>query len=660
MKILTTQDLNVLKANYQPTKSVSSQPDFRLNDSKSQISDSYNPSFRASKNPNAKDVKKVVDAVAKKVGDIAKEAKPETKKGDNILNSDFFNNLLGIADHEVTVQAAISCIICLLFRPLTIMALPNKKGKQDNMYASAHSMASGTIGLLSTFLISNPFKQGNKYAMKKLFGELKEDTLRRFYPNLDIESIWLDKAAGKRKPVSEWLDRFGRVFIKDFKDVDKMPKARHFADVSESTFKDILKVDVDWAAQKGKSFNEVVTRDGRKLYDAIDMNNLAIVVRDPALKDSQFLLRDLDRGLVENLKKDAAETDSVWAKLNVDSVYKDGKVQDFRKWLTDGGEQFKLDLDSLFVSSSLDTADYVPRRSGAIRFDKKEQRNKFMSYQKNGVNGELGTPIDNDMIEAGHAYEIQDKILTWLPDIITRPFVAAGTIALIPWMLKNVFHIEKSKKPASVQNIEQNSAAVLDKEQKDKNEAVSFKAKGKKEASAFTKWLAKIYGKPLYESGKLNDLSDKLTRLPGSMTQHLQTLGALVTSGVYVQQTLTKKDLDPDRKRTLAVNQTLCWVVPTIAAYTVDNALRGFTKKVEYRYAGLQEQKMAVAKMEGKPVAKLQKNLGNKLQGVRILASLATFTLIYRYLTPVLITPVANWIGDKLTAKKHAKAELKN
>ena len=48
------------------------------------------------------------------------------------------------------------------------------------------------------------------------------------------------------------------------------------------------------------------------------------------------------------------------------------------------------------------------------------------------------------------------------------------------------------------------------------------------------------------------------------------------------------------------------------------------------------------------------------MKGVRALAALAVFTLIYRYATPVLITPIANKIGDKLNERSKAKeAEAK-
>ena len=52
---------------------------------------------------------------------------------------------------------------------------------------------------------------------------------------------------------------------------------------------------------------------------------------------------------------------------------------------------------------------------------------------------------------------------------------------------------------------------------------------------------------------------------------------------------------------------------------------------------------------------KILKSLNKKVAGVRTLASLAVFTIIYRYATPVLITPIANKIGDRINAKKEEK-----
>ena len=49
------------------------------------------------------------------------------------------------------------------------------------------------------------------------------------------------------------------------------------------------------------------------------------------------------------------------------------------------------------------------------------------------------------------------------------------------------------------------------------------------------------------------------------------------------------------------------------------------------------------------------KDLGKKLKGVRLLTSLSVFAFIYRYATPVLITPLANWISNKVNERSHSK-----
>ena len=55
-----------------------------------------------------------------------------------------------------------------------------------------------------------------------------------------------------------------------------LPQFRRLSDVSKETFENILGVkNVDWAAHEGKSFNDVVSKDGKKLYDMIDFSKWA-------------------------------------------------------------------------------------------------------------------------------------------------------------------------------------------------------------------------------------------------------------------------------------------------------------------------------------------------------------------------------------------------
>ena len=640
-----------------------------------------------------KTVKNIKDVT---VGNIKEKAVPEKTKYDKALNSKWFDSFLKGAENEPVMQAAMAALICILLRPATIMALPSKNGKENNMYASAHSMSSGVMGLLATIFIAQPFKSSASYTMKNLYKEFSEDALKRLSPKLDLNSI-VDKATGKRKPVEEWLFKDGNKFLKEFKDVEKIPMLKPFNEISAESFK-AFGADVDWAAWKGKSFNDVLTKDGKKLYDTIDWERLGIVVKQeykgnlsPSKKllkestgDAKVLLRDLDRGFLEKIIQDA-ESGSNWKKLDINSVYKDNKVVDFKKWKDLEGKQWKLDLDNTYISSPYDTATYLPRISGKHRIEPTGEI-KYAAYLKNGKNGELGSIVDEEMASTQKRNEVRDKLLTWAPDILTRPLVATATIALIPLALLKIFHLEKKKPQEPVVNNQQqvkvsddklNISGIETSKQENtsfkgskNNSEISFRAQRKpneKELKGLKKllqdWIVKplsrIYGKRMYESKGVDSISERLSKIPGGMTNHMSSLGALLTSGVYMYQTLNKKDLDDDRKRTLAINQGLCFIVPTICAYTVDKWLKKWTKeKIEYRYAGLREYDINMAKLAGKPeeeIKKMQEGLGKKLNGVRTLITLAIFALIYRYIAPVLITPFANRIGDRAMEKRRAK-----
>ena len=172
---------------------------------------------------------------------------------------------------------------------------------------------------------------------------------------------------------------------------------------------------------------------------------------------------------------------------------------------------------------------------------------------------------------------------------------------------------------------------------------VSFKGGfGDKVGKVFgEKYAQKMLDKPW-----MHTLSTKLASASKLMTQHMATLGSFLTSAVYFIRTITNKDLDPEKRNTLGINQIGCFVVPTGCAYGVDHGLRKFNKNMEYRYSGLKRQQMALGKISPEKCAALEKSLGTKLKCFGALMGLATFTTIYRYATPVLITPVANKLGD--------------
>lgn len=682
MKIHTTQNLNSLvQHNQQTTNNVSSK-DFRIKNYSEQMlmpkvaaekSDYFNSSisFGSGKKPTIKNAKKIIDTCAKKVGDIKKDPNPEIKRGDKIIESPLFNWILSKYEYEPVIQAAAAALICMALRPATIMALPSKgKSKEDNTYAASHSFASGIMGLVSAILITAPFKQGGNYVTNVMRKNFKTEVLERLYPQLDINSIWLDKAKGIRreifskyedgkKVVQGWKNKDGRDFIDNINDIQFLPKFKQLSDVSELTYSKILKLDVDWASQKGESFNDVVLKDGSKLYDKLDFSRVGIVVKEKGHRDAQILLQDIDKGYLEEIIKDAKDIkDSHWENLDIKSVYNaSGDIKDFREWKTLDGKQWKLDLDKAYISSEIEEISRLPRISGKKRFDPKNVEYKHIVYQNNGIDGKLGTELDEKLVEAAVKNESQMKLLTWGPDILTRVPVAAATIALIPITLKKVFGLEKSKKKKEQKISSDKTENIKSTELKNDNK-VSFKgnAKDSEKVNWFIKQFGKFYGKPIIESEWIANVSEKLNRLPGKLTEHMMTLGSMITSSVYMTRTMQNKDLDPERKKTLAINQGLCFLIPTMAAYTVNRFLDKHIKEFEYRVSNKMQHARDMAKFKGEKIPKFAQNMKN-VKGIRILSSIGIFSLTYRYVTPVLVTPFANWLGDKLNKRKLAKAQ---
>lgn len=674
MKIHTTQNLNSLvQLNQLSSNNVSSR-DFRLKNYSEQMQmpklSAENVGLSSSsvtfgslfgrKKPNVKDAKKIIDTVSKKVGDIKKDPQPMKKKGDDIIEGSLFNWVLGKHEYEPVIQAGAAALICMLLRPATIMALPSgSKSKDDNTYAASHSFASGIMGLATAALITAPFKNGGNYVTNVLRKNFDTKVLERLYPQLDINSIWADTAKTIRKPIKEWLNKDGKEFVDNISNIQFSPQFKKFADVSDMTFKKVLNLDVDWASQKGKSFNDVVLKDGSRLYDKIRMSNVGIVVKEDGFGDANILISDIDKEYLTKLVEDSKGLkDSNWGMLDVNSVYdKDNKVVDFRNWRDVNGKQWMLNLDSSYISSPIEEISRIPRISGRKRLDPKENVYKFTTYQNNGINGGLGTVVDEELVAASTKNEAQIKLLTWGPDILTRVPVAALTIALIPPVLKHVFGLEKSKnkkqdKPASNIAKTENNAV-----QENKNVTFKGGSKDPEKVNWFIKLLGKYYGKPIIESEKIAKISETLNKLPGKLTEHMMTLGSLITSSVYMTRTLQNKDLDPDRKQTLAINQLLCFLVPTAAAYTVNRVLDKHIKNFEYRVSNKMQYARDLAKFTGTEIPKFAKNMKN-VKGIRILSSIGVFSLTYRYVTPVIMTPIANMLGDKWNAKRALKRRM--
>jgi hypothetical protein len=208
-----------------------------------------------------------------------------------------------------------------------------------------------------------------------------------------------------------------------------------------------------------------------------------------------------------------------------------------------------------------------------------------------------------------------------------------------------------SNLPQGMVNVNSNNEPKPESEQAN----VNFKGLG----DFVGKIFGKYYAVPMMEANWSRKVAEMLAGAKGSMTEHMATFGSAITSSVYMGRTLSNDELESDKKKTLAINQFLCFLIPTIAAYVVNSKLAGFNKRMEHRYAGLQKQKLALGEVTAEQAAKMKKLTSNRLKGFKTLASLGTFTLIYRYVTPVIITPIANAIGGYMNNKSKEKEAQK-
>ena len=128
-------------------------------------------------------------------------------------------------------------------------------------------------------------------------------------------------------------------------------------------------------------------------------------------------------------------------------------------------------------------------------------------------------------------------------------------------------------------------------------------------------------------------------KLSEKLTSHLIVLGSTLLSGFYVLKTLKNKNMDENQRKTLAVNQGLVYGVSTVMAYSFDGwARKGFNKIFD---------KFATAN-KGATAAQMEK----WKNGFGLARTIIIVDMVYRFIAPVIVTPLANYIGNKLKEDK--------
>lgn len=188
-----------------------------------------------------------------------------------------------------------------------------------------------------------------------------------------------------------------------------------------------------------------------------------------------------------------------------------------------------------------------------------------------------------------------------------------------------------------------------------------------------------------------------------NMTTHMSALGSTLISSMYAYRTLHKEDLDPEKRKTLAINDVLTWGISTAGSYFLDAKLANWWDGVTNRFVAnylldnpkdkrkgtlgdwdpknLKEYMEKSSSLVNERIDKINKKITDSsykggrrplehieeqayksvrdfnldilknrrlttlIDGMGILKSLFVFGMVYRYLVPVLVMKPANWIG---------------
>jgi len=146
----------------------------------------------------------------------------------------------------------------------------------------------------------------------------------------------------------------------------------------------------------------------------------------------------------------------------------------------------------------------------------------------------------------------------------------------------------------------------------------------------------------LFEFKGFREIVEK-TKDSRNLLRGLSCFVSFVLSGFYMRQTLKNKDLDPQRKKTLAINQGLCFAIPAVVGWVIDERT---DKWIEKHFSN----KYYAANFKHPEAKKL-------FHGIGAAKSMIVFGTMYRFIVPVFVTPLANHIGNKLQEKKEIQMQ---
>jgi len=456
MKIHTTQNLSFNQTNHQSTNVVPSK-EFRFINANNVTADTFSHSVSFGKRVP---FNKIVGVTKEKAVKAVKPLKNGKGPVDGFVNK-FLENT---TKQEVLINAAVSAVLAGVARPITLMLISNDKEKNDMAYASAHAISSAVWGFIVPFIFIRPLASGYMKALKRANEFLTVEEIKKRWPQFDEmnPANWKDgevgslRSVGKINSLVEYrdkksgeivkgcIDTSGNKMVLDVKDPYKIPLPKNSAELSTATYADYFGDD-----GKLKSIENAY-------ICMIDESKQGALVKERTLLD-KVLNRQAAEPSYFNLN---TCTDKVLAEafpeLDITTVGKQYS-RDFSNAKTKSGEAFTIDKSFIFISDWRETDKIIPYIEGdvfetlktSLFSGRRKYRAKDVCYQKNGPDHGKGTPITKAMFEADGVNEVHNKFGQWLPDIVIAYPRAMATIAILPYILKNVFHLEKpSKKPA--------------------------------------------------------------------------------------------------------------------------------------------------------------------------------------------------------------------
>lgn len=139
----------------------------------------------------------------------------------------------------------------------------------------------------------------------------------------------------------------------------------------------------------------------------------------------------------------------------------------------------------------------------------------------------------------------------------------------------------------------------------------------------------------------------KSERMAELMPTHMSTAGSIVTTYFYANQTKKKLQKDEEQKKrakTLMLNQWMVTGVSTAISYLANGALNNFSKKLGYRFRELNQGHY---------------KLPERVKGFEVAKQLLIFTTTFRYVSPVIVTPLASKISKIREYKNTNNPETK-